>query len=63
MLKLVQTLEREKTMYKRSERLKEQDEKMKKLVRRNWLIAAVSLILAVLAALFADSLVQLIVDS
>ncbi|MCL2087088.1 MAG: hypothetical protein FWH05_05785 [Oscillospiraceae bacterium] len=50
-------------MYKRSERLKEQDEKMKKLVRRNWLIAAVSLILAVLAALFADSLVQLIVDS
>ncbi len=37
---------------KKQQNRKEQDEKMRRLVRRNWIMAAVSLMLAVLAYFF-----------
>ena len=38
-------------MKRKQERI-DRDEKMKKLVRRNWILAAVSLMLAILAYVF-----------
>ncbi|MDR1754274.1 MAG: hypothetical protein LBR74_05140 [Eubacterium sp.] len=46
-------------MYKRSDRLKAQDEKMKKLIRRNWIIMAVSLILAFFCYFFLDEVIAI----